>query len=134
MCPEPHNMDEDETQSAEAMRARDKAWLDRYRGGDINALGELVEHYRRPLFGYILRMTENSSDAEEIFQEVWFKAIRSFESYSDQKFLSWMFRITHNHIIDRARKKKPDFSLDDTGLAEHQQRRLQCRPVVGRNW
>ena len=30
--------------------------------------------------------------------------------------------------------RRPDFSLDDTGLAEHQQRRLQRRPVVGRHW
>ncbi len=87
--------------------APEKLWLDQYRSGDVDALGKLVEHYRRPLFGFILRMIENKGDAEEIFQEVWFKAIRSFDSYKDQKFLSWMFRITHNHIIDRARKKKP---------------------------
>jgi RNA polymerase sigma-70 factor, ECF subfamily len=93
------------------MDAPEKMWLDAYRNGDVNALGLLVEHYRRPLFGYILRMIENKSDAEEIFQEVWFKAIRSFDSYKDQNFLSWMFRITHNHIIDRARKKKPVASI-----------------------
>lgn len=95
------------------MDNQEKQWLDQYRGGDIQALGKLVEAYRRPLFGFIHRMTENSADAEEIFQEVWLKAVKNMDRFKDGSLLSWLFRITHNLIIDRARKKKPDCSLDD---------------------
>ncbi len=89
------------------MEAPENAWLNEYRQGNADALGRLVEQYRRPLFGFILKMTEGREDAEEIFQEVWFRAIKNLGSYKDRRFLSWLFRIAHNLIIDRARKAKP---------------------------
>jgi RNA polymerase sigma-70 factor (ECF subfamily) len=82
-------------------------WLAAYRGGDVEALARLVDHFRRPLFGFILRMTEGRDDADEVFQEVWFRAIKHLPGYRDQRFLSWLFRIAHNLIIDRARKARP---------------------------
>ena len=93
-----------------------KRWLDAYRDGDADALGQLVEHYRRPLFSFILKMTEGRGDAEEVFQEVWFRAIKNMERYEDQRFLSWLFRIAHNLIIDRARRARPvvDLAHPDT--------------------
>jgi len=87
-------------------------WLKAYREeGDVEALGKLVEHCRRPLFGFILRMTPNPTEAEEVFQEVWFRAIRKLDVYRDQRFLSWLFKIAHNLVIDRARKAKPMVDL-----------------------
>lgn len=87
--------------------------LNRYRAGQTEAIGDLAERYRRPLFAYILSMTEGKADAEDIFQEVWFKALRNLHTYRSDKFLSWLFRITHNLIIDRARKRKPEVSLQE---------------------
>ncbi len=95
------------------MEHRDKQWLARYREGDVSALGEMVEFYRRPLFGFILRMTEGRDEADDIFQEVWIRAIRHLDTFKERRFLSWLFRIAHNLIIDRARKKKPDTSLQE---------------------
>ena len=87
--------------------------LERYRAGQTEAIGDLAEKYRRPLFAYILSMSEGKEDAEDVIQEVWFKALRSLHTYRSDKFLSWLFRITHNLIIDRARKKKPEVSLQE---------------------
>ena len=95
------------------MEQIDKECLARYRQGDVDALGELMEEYRRPLFGFILKMTEGRDEAEEVFQEVWIRAIRHLGTFKNRRFLSWLFRIAHNVIIDRARKKKPDLSLQD---------------------
>jgi RNA polymerase sigma-70 factor (ECF subfamily) len=95
------------------MAAPEKERLKRYRAGDVRALEELVEQYRRPLFGFILKMTEGHEDAEEIFQEVWFRAIRKIDHFRTGRFLSWLFRITHNLVIDRARKHRADASLQD---------------------
>ncbi|NKB25383.1 MAG: sigma-70 family RNA polymerase sigma factor [Kiritimatiellae bacterium] len=88
-------------------------WLAQYRKGHVEALGKLVEHFRRPLSGFILNMTERHGDADEIFQEVWFRATQKMDSYKQKNFLSWLFRIAHNLIIDHARKKKPVMSLQD---------------------
>ena len=86
-------------------------WLAEYRQGNNEALGHLVEHYRRPLYGFILNMMQNSGEAEEIFQETWYRAIKNLDRYRDDKFLSWLFRISHNLIIDRARKVRPMVDL-----------------------
>lgn len=87
-------------------------WLAEYRQGQVEALGKLVEHYRRPLFGFILRMTEGREDAEEIFQEVWFRVIKNQHKYRHKSFKSWLFKIAHNLIIDRARKRKPIIDIN----------------------
>lgn len=93
-----------------------KQWLAEYRAGRVEAMGKLVEHYRRPLYAFLYKMLERrSGDADEMFQEVWFRVIKNVERYEDQSFLSWLFRIAHNLIIDRARRAKPMVDLGDGG-------------------
>jgi RNA polymerase sigma-70 factor (ECF subfamily) len=94
------------------MEQPDVAWVAEYRRGNAEALGRLVEHYRRPLFGFILRMMEGHVDAEEVFQEVWFRAIKHIDQFREKNFLSWLFRIAHNLIIDRARRARPTVDID----------------------
>lgn len=86
-------------------------WLTEYREGNPEAMGKLVEFYRRPLFGFILHMTGGRGDAEEIFQEAWLRVIRSQHRYTHKNFKSWLFRIARNLVIDRARKEKPMVDL-----------------------
>lgn len=94
------------------MGASDRDLITRYRRGDVDALAELVERYRRPLFGYILNMTGGQTDADEVFQEVWFRAIKRLPRYRHGSFPGWLMRIAHNLVIDRARRRKPGVSLD----------------------
>jgi len=90
----------------------DSEMLARYRRGDTAALEVLVEKYKRPLFAFILNMTERRGDADEVFQEVWFRAIRKIGYFKKGNFLGWLIRIARNLIIDRARRRKPSLSLD----------------------
>lgn len=91
-----------------------KQWLGEYRQGHVEALGKLVEHYRRPLYAFLYKMLEGRpGDADEIFQEVWFRVIKNVDRYEDQSFLSWMFRIAHNLIIDRVRRQRPTIGMDE---------------------
>lgn len=94
------------------MEETDRQLLSRYRGGQIDALEMLVNRYKRPLFGYIMGMTRNKVEADDVFQEVWFRAIRKIGGYRHGNMLGWLTRIAHNLVIDRARRKKPDASLD----------------------
>jgi RNA polymerase sigma-70 factor (ECF subfamily) len=89
--------------------------LARYRSGDAAALGVLVEKYRRPLFGFISNMTRDAVEAEEVFQEVWFRAIRCVLSYRQRNFGGWLMRIAHNIVIDRVRRRKGMCSIDAGG-------------------
>jgi RNA polymerase sigma-70 factor (ECF subfamily) len=84
-----------------------------YRHGRLEAMETLVEKYRRPLFGYITNMTEGRGEAEEVFQQVWLKAISSIRTYRHRNFLGWLIRIARNTIIDNARRRRPEVSIDD---------------------
>ncbi len=82
-----------------------------YLGGDANALEPMVEKYKRPLYSFILKMTEGREDADEIFQETWFRALKNIHKFQHKNFLNWLFRIAHNLVIDRARRNKRNISM-----------------------
>ena len=99
----------------------DAKLLAAYRNGDSEALGVLVEKYKGPLFGFIYKFSEGREDADEVFQEVWVRAIKNMNRYRQKNLLSWLFRIAHNLMIDRVRRRKPVLSLEtpvhEDGLA-----------------
>ncbi len=99
---------------SEYMEKNDNQLIEEYKAGNADALGELVKKYRRPLFAYLINMTSANSDADELFQETWFKVIKKIDSYKQQNFYGWLIRISHNLTIDKIRKRKADFSLDAT--------------------
>lgn len=85
--------------------------INAYLRGDQNALEPLVEKYKRPLYSFILKMTEGREDAEEIFQETWFRALKNIHKFKHKNFLNWLFRIAHNLVIDRARRNGKNISM-----------------------
>ena len=88
--------------------------INSYLGGDANALEPLVEKYKRPLYSFILKMTEGREDAEEIFQETWFRALKNIHKFKHKNFLNWLFRIAHNLVIDRARRNSKNISMQSS--------------------
>lgn len=96
----------------DCMEHPEQVWLAEYRQGRVEALGQLVDHFRRPLYAFISRLMDGHVDADEVFQEVWLRAIKNLDRFDDEKMLSWLFRIAHNLVIDRSRRSKPVASLD----------------------
>lgn len=86
---------------------------------DPESFGILMERYQGPLFHYIRRLTQLSSDdIEDLLQEVFIKTYQHLNAYDEElKFSSWIYRIAHNHIIDYFRKinarPKVNFLEDD---------------------
>lgn len=99
------------------MDGEDAKLLAAYRKGDTDALGRLVEKYQRPLFAFLARFAASPAEADEWFQETWVRAIQHMNIFRQQNLLSWLFRIAHNLVIDQARRKKPDCSLDAPATA-----------------
>ena len=95
-----------------AMDDEDAKLLAAYRKGDAEALGLLVEKYKRPLFGFLCRFAANPGEADEWFQETWVRAIQHMNVFRQNNLLGWLFRIAHNLIIDQSRRRQPDCSLD----------------------
>lgn len=85
--------------------------INNYLAGDANALEPMVEKYKRPLYSFILKMTEGREDTDEIFQETWFRALKNIRKFKHKNFLNWLFRIAHNLVIDRARRNSKNISM-----------------------
>jgi RNA polymerase sigma-70 factor (ECF subfamily) len=103
-------MPETDTSDADLLRT--------FAQGDGSALSQLVGRYRQPLFSWLLGMTANRADAEDLFQEVWCRVIRHAERFNDVSFRAWLWKIARNLLIDFRRKRRPDVSLDATESEE----------------
>jgi RNA polymerase sigma factor (sigma-70 family) len=85
--------------------------------GDAGAFDRLYARHKGTVFRFIARSLPSRADAEEIFQEVWMKAIEARNRYEPRaKFTTWIYAIAHNRLVDVWRKKGLSLvSLDDSG-------------------
>ena len=83
-----------------------------FRTGDGSAMEALFGRYRRSVFGWLLRMSQDEGEAEDLHQEVWLKVIRGIDGYSSGSFRAWLWRVVRNAAADRARKHVAEPILD----------------------
>jgi RNA polymerase sigma-70 factor (ECF subfamily) len=68
---------------------------------------EQAMQYAPQLYSAALRMTRNRADAEDLVQDTYLRAYRSFHTYTDGTNLrAWLFRILTNAFINRYRAKQ----------------------------
>jgi len=97
------------------MRITDEELFSRYNAGDEEAFQELVDRYRKPLFSLVLRMMRDMSEAEDIFQETFFRVIDKADSFDEtRKFSSWIFTIAANLARDALRKRSRAGAVTET--------------------
>ena len=77
-----------------------------YAGGDAAAFEALYRKHRGPLYRFVLRSVRFAGEAEELFQDVWMRAIEARGRYAPTaKFATWLYTIAHNRLIDHWRAK-----------------------------
>ena len=83
----------------------DVALLDRIAGRDAGAVGELYDRHSRLLYGLILRIVRDRSEAEEILQEVFVLVWNRVATYNPGLGppAAWLVGIARNRAIDRLR-------------------------------
>ena len=83
----------------------DLALLTRILARDASAVGELYDRHNRLLFGLILRIIRDRSEAEEILQEVFLVVWDRAGTYNPTlgSPAAWLVGITRNRAIDRLR-------------------------------
>jgi RNA polymerase sigma-70 factor (ECF subfamily) len=86
------------------------------RKGDQKAYAELMGRYRDAIFYMLLKMVNNSSDAEDLTIEAFGKAFKNINQYTPNfAFSTWLFKIATNNCIDFIRKRRGNVvSLDQT--------------------
>ncbi|HUO47394.1 MAG TPA: sigma-70 family RNA polymerase sigma factor [Acidimicrobiales bacterium] len=78
---------------------------------DRARFSELTMEYMQPLYTAALRMTRNPADAEDLVQETFLKAYRSFDRFEEGTNLkAWLYKILTNTYINsyRAAKRRPE--------------------------
>jgi RNA polymerase sigma-70 factor (ECF subfamily) len=97
------------------MPASDEQLMLAYAGGDAAAFEALYARHKGPLFRFVLRSVKGQAQAEELFQEVWMRAIEARARYRPEaKFSTWLYTIAHNRLVDHWRAKGLALvSLDD---------------------
>ena len=83
----------------------DIALVQRVVARDATAIGELYDRHSRLLYGLILRIVRDRSEAEEILQEAFVQLWTRAETYDANVGppVAWLVRIARNRAIDRMR-------------------------------
>lgn len=86
------------------------------RKGDQKAYAELMGRYRDAIFYMLLKMVNNTSDAEDLTIEAFGKAFKNIHQYTPNfAFSTWLFKIATNNCIDFIRKRRGNvISLDQS--------------------
>lgn len=87
----------------------DHELVELYEQGVDRAFDVLLERNQEALFAYIMRLTQDVDQANDVFQETFMKAIvciRSHQYKTTGKFSAWLMRIAHNLVIDSVRNNR----------------------------
>ena len=74
---------------------------------NLVAFEQLVAEYGDRVYGIALRVTGSPSDAEEVMQETFLKAFRSWPTYRGEAApFTWLYRIAVNSTLTHLRKHR----------------------------
>ncbi|MBW3622275.1 MAG: sigma-70 family RNA polymerase sigma factor [Armatimonadetes bacterium] len=96
--------------------------LERARGGDSDALTELLEPYQDVVFRLAFRISGHAQDAEDLAQEAFIRMVGSLPAWrGDSSFSTWVYRVTLNVCLT-SRKKRREATVDisEIPLADEQ--------------
>ena len=111
--------------------------MERVRARDVSAFEELYDGYHRLVFGIALRMTGDSTMAEDATQAVFMKIWSAPEAFHEGNLAAWLARVSRNRVLDllRSRAARPSEeipadlaatgSLDETIFAQIDAQRVR---------
>ena len=89
-----------------SMQNTDKSLIDAHRQGDPAAFGELVRRYGDSVLGYLIRMSGNREQAEDLFQETFKRVHEKAHTFRGPQFKGWLFKIATRVTLDGIRRGK----------------------------
>lgn len=105
-----------ETTEVEKRQESDFELAQKAGGGDISAFEELYHRHFRRVYALCLRMTANTTEAEDLTQEVFTQLYNKIGSFrGESAFTTWLHRMTVNIVLMhfRRRQSRPEFTSDE---------------------
>jgi RNA polymerase sigma-70 factor, ECF subfamily len=99
-----------------AERDSDIDLVNKAQRGDADAFAGLFNAYKSKIYALCLRMTSNTTEAEDLTQDAFLQAFRRLSTFrGDSAFSTWLYRLAVNTVLMHFRKKGPGHvSLDQT--------------------
>lgn len=87
--------------------------------GDFEAFGELYTIYMTNIYRFVFYQVHDKMTAEDLTEEIFIKAWKAIGSYKGncKAFLSWLYRIAHNYVVDYFHLARRKASLDSGVIA-----------------
>ncbi len=90
-----------------------KSYIERAKKGDQAAFTLLLDSFWNEVYGFMLKRTENETDAEDVTIETFSKAFDKISGYKDEfQFNTWLIAIAKNVHVDMLRRRKSSPIVD----------------------
>ncbi len=88
--------------------------------GDTEAFGDLYERHLVSIYRYIYARVGEVREAEDLTETVFVKAWQALPKFKREKasFRTWLFRVTHNLMVDYYRTHKEELELPEEGTLQ----------------
>ncbi len=99
----------------------DEQIVERVKGSEPDAFGELVKRWERKIYGLCYGMLYREDEAKDATQDTFIAAYKNIDGFrGDAKVSSWLHRIAVNQCLSRMRKQKTrkEEFLDESESAE----------------
>ncbi|MBR2184924.1 MAG: sigma-70 family RNA polymerase sigma factor [Prevotella sp.] len=90
-------------------------FIEQLRRGERNACQRLVNDYGYGVFQMVRRIVVQQEDAEEVYQDVFVKALQGIGSYDSKKasLATWINRIAYHEALNFVRRRHPNIVYMD---------------------
>lgn len=93
----------------------DAEFIEKVRGGNGSAFEGLVRKYQNRLYTALVHISGSRQEAEDIAQDAFVQAYRKLHLFAgNSSFYTWLYRIAVNAAISRKRKKRAEYSVEQT--------------------
>jgi RNA polymerase sigma-70 factor (ECF subfamily) len=112
---------------------KEKALIRSSIDGDSEAFEALYLRYLESIYRYIYFRLGDEAQAEDMTEEVFVRAWEALPNFKPGKspFVSWLYRIAHNLLVDYYRRRNP-ISIPVEDLAHHSDPRELPELMVGK--
>ncbi|MCL2435151.1 MAG: RNA polymerase sigma factor [Lentimicrobiaceae bacterium] len=104
------------------MKNEEFALIERILEGETDLYAHFVTNYNKDIFQLAFQLTKDRELAEDLTQDVFVKGFVKLKSFQQKsQFLTWLYRIAYNLIINALRKRKVIFSYFDDEIVSHEE-------------
>jgi RNA polymerase sigma-70 factor (ECF subfamily) len=90
--------------------------LEAFSKNDFTYIDVLIGRYENGLFNLCLKLTKSRSEAEELYQQTWLKAIQKSHTCA-KSFKNWLYTVCLNAYRDSYRRSRRENEVIDSSLS-----------------